>query len=91
MEGREVHYLIRDQDDGPSTLDLLQAWGLPLRPPLWVRMKSVWRALRSSVSVFAWRHRPTIHHPADPRRKGALLGEASCAANDPVRRCCFEP
>ena len=34
MEEHRLDYLIRDQDgDTPRTLDLLQAWGPPLRPP----------------------------------------------------------
>jgi hypothetical protein len=38
MEEYRLDYLIRDQDGGtPRTLDLLQAWGPPLRPPLRAR------------------------------------------------------
>ncbi len=33
-----AHYVIRDQDDGPRTLDLLQGWGPPLREPLRMRL-----------------------------------------------------
>ena len=35
MEERRFDYVIRDQDGNmPRTLDLLQGWGPPLRPPL---------------------------------------------------------
>ncbi len=38
MDGHEFNYVIRDQDGQiPRTLDLLQAWGPPLRPPLRIR------------------------------------------------------
>ena len=38
MEDNSPRYLIRDQDEGVRPLDLLQAWGPPLRPPLRVRL-----------------------------------------------------
>jgi hypothetical protein len=38
-ENRRLDYLIRDQDgDTPRTLDLLQGWGPPLRPPFRARL-----------------------------------------------------
>ncbi len=39
MDERQLEYLIRDQDgQTPRTLDLLQGWGPPLRPPLRARV-----------------------------------------------------
>jgi hypothetical protein len=39
MDRSECDYLIRDQEgQAPRTLDLLQAWGPPLRPPLRVQI-----------------------------------------------------
>jgi len=38
MEDNGPRYLIRDQDEGIRPLDLLQAWGPPLRAPLRVRV-----------------------------------------------------
>ncbi len=39
MDERQLRYLIRDQEgQTPCTLDLLQGWGPPLRPPLRVRV-----------------------------------------------------
>ena len=39
MEQERLNYVIRDQDqDTIKPLDLLQAWGPPLRPPLRARV-----------------------------------------------------
>jgi hypothetical protein len=39
MEQERLNYVIRDQDgDTVQPLDLLQAWGPPLRPPLRARV-----------------------------------------------------
>ena len=38
MDVNSPRYLIRDQDEGIRPLDLLQAWGPPLRPPLRVQL-----------------------------------------------------
>lgn len=38
IEDNGPRYVIRDQDEGIRPLDLLQAWGPPLRPPLRVRL-----------------------------------------------------
>ncbi len=38
MKDNRPIYLIRDQDEGIRPLDLLQAFGPPLRPPLRVQL-----------------------------------------------------
>ena len=39
MQERRLNYVIRDQDgDAIRPLDLLQAWGAPLRPPIRARV-----------------------------------------------------
>ena len=53
MEEHRLDYLIRDQDgDTPRTLDLLQAWGPPLRPPLRAR------AARLLIRLANWLYTP---------------------------------
>lgn len=53
MEEYRLDYLIRDQDGGtPRTLDLLQAWGPPLRPPLRAR------AARLLIRLANWLYTP---------------------------------
>ena len=48
MDDNGPRYLIRDQDEGIRPLDLLQAWGPPLRPPLRVQLARLlyWIAAR---------------------------------------------
>jgi hypothetical protein len=53
MEEHRLDYLIRDQDgDTPRTLDLLQGWGPPLRPPLRAR------AARALIRLASWLYTP---------------------------------
>jgi hypothetical protein len=53
MKEHQLDYLIRDQDgDTPRTLGLLQAWGLPLRPPLRAR------AARLLIRLANWLYTP---------------------------------
>jgi hypothetical protein len=53
MGEHRLDYLIRDQDgDTPRTLDLLQAWGPPLRPPLRAR------AARLLIRLANWLYTP---------------------------------
>ena len=53
MIEHQPEYLIRDQDDDtPRTLDLLQAWGPPLRPPLRAR------AARLLIRLANWLYTP---------------------------------
>jgi hypothetical protein len=53
MQESQLDYLIRDQDgDTPRTLDLLQAWGPPLRPPLRAR------AARLLIRLANWLYTP---------------------------------
>ena len=48
MDDNGPRYLIRDQDEGIQPLDLLQAWGPPLRLPLRVQFARLlyWIAAR---------------------------------------------
>jgi hypothetical protein len=53
MEEQRLDYLIRDQEgDTPRTLDLLQGWGPPLRPPLRAR------AARMLIRFANWLYTP---------------------------------
>ena len=55
MEEYRLDYLIRDQDSGtPRTLDLLQAWGPPLRPPLRAR------TARVLIRLANWLYTPPV-------------------------------
>ena len=58
MDERQIIYLVRDQDEERTTLDLLQAWGPPLRPRLRVTVTTVllklaqWFRGRSETAKF---------------------------------------
>lgn len=66
MEEPRLDYLIRDQDGGaPRTLDLLQAWGPPLRPPLRARIA------RLLIRIADWLYTP----PEEPQPARFLTGE----------------
>lgn len=59
MEEHELNYVIRDQNgDTVRPLDLLQAWGPPLRPPLRARVA------RLLIRIANWLYAPaTPPHP----------------------------
>jgi hypothetical protein len=77
MQEHRLNYLIRDQDgDAIRPLDLLQAWGPPLRPPIRARVA------RLLIRVATW-----LYRPAAPSRPPCFLtcsprGEAGSGRAD---------
>jgi hypothetical protein len=73
MEEQHLKYVVRDQDDGIPPLDLLQAWGPPLRPRIRIRLARLLMRLANRLDASTHRTPPCYltcnpGHPADTCR-----------------------